>query len=248
MGRKKPGKPRRPRVPRQYALHELQPPGEAYEEWFVTADMDSDLIVDPQLDGEALDLLKRMARLGPLYGNRLPKAALYLDELIDTGKLPVFGHGTQKGTLLPLAEAAAWMGAEGDLRASIHRLHAVGALLVDTDDEHDLAFIRLVAKRPEEPGQPWRFQGDPDAVTATTCIPNRIWEELPLEVAGAVAYLRTCQSQLEDPDPEAFGQHDGVNGTDHARKLFAAARESGAVDEKGCEACPVGHLCTRTES
>jgi hypothetical protein len=49
MGRKKPGKPRRPRVPRQYTLHELQPPGEGYEEWFrVTAGIDPD-----QMNGTA---------------------------------------------------------------------------------------------------------------------------------------------------------------------------------------------------
>jgi hypothetical protein len=247
MGRKKPGKPRRPRVPRQYTLQELQPPGEGYEEWFlVTADMNADQIDDPRVSDEARALMKRLARLGPLYGNKVPKAALYLDELIDTGQLPIFGDG-EEGTLMPLAEAAARFGYTADMRQSVHRLHAVGALLVDTDDEHDIAFIRMVAKRPEEPGQPWRFQGDPDAVTAMTCMPNRIWDELPLEVAGAVAYLRMCRSGLEEPDAEAYGQHDGVNGAAHARELFAAALASGAVDEKGCEACPAGHLCTRTE-
>ncbi|MFC7830906.1 hypothetical protein [Streptomyces sp. NPDC057375] len=247
MGRKKPGKPRRPRVPRQYSLQELQPPGEGYEEWFlVRAGMNLDQIDDPRVDGEALGLMKRLARLGPLYNSKVPKAALYLDDLIDTGRLPIFGDG-EEGTLMPLAEAAERFGSTGDLRESIHHLHALGALLIDTDAEHDLAFIRLVAKKPEEPGQPWRFQGDPDAVTAMTCIPNRVWEELPIEVAGTVAYMRTCRSQLERPDPEVYGRHEGVNGTEHAKELFAAALASGAVDEKGCEACPAGHLCTRTE-
>jgi hypothetical protein len=248
MGRKKPGKPRRPRVPRQYTLQELQPPGEGYEEWFrVSAGMNPDQIDDPRVGDEALALMKRLARLGPLYDNEVPKAALYLDDLIDTGQLPIFGDG-ETGTLMPLGEVAARFGSRSaDIRESIHNLHAVGALLVDTDDEHDIAFIRMVAKRPEEPGQPWRFQGDPDAVTAMTCIPNRIWEELSAEVAGAVAYMRTCRSRLEEPDPVAYGRHEGVNGAVHARKLFAAALASGAVDEKGCEACPTGHLCTRTE-
>ncbi|WAU78486.1 hypothetical protein O1Q96_01250 (plasmid) [Streptomyces sp. Qhu-G9] len=247
MGRTKPGKPRRPRVPRQYTLQELQPPGEGYEEWYrVTAGMNPDQIDDPRVSDEARALMKRLARLGPLYGNKVPKAALYLDDLIDAGQLPIFGDG-EEGTLLPLAEAAARFGSTGNIRQSLHDLHALGALLVDTDDEHDIAFIRVVAKRPEEPGQPWRFQGDPDAVTAMTCMPNRIWEELPLEVAGAVAYLRMCRSRLEKPDPEAYSRREGMNGTAHARELFAAALASGAVDEKGCEACPAGHLCTRTE-
>ncbi|MEV6810243.1 hypothetical protein [Streptomyces sp. NPDC051132] len=247
MGRKKPGKPRRPRVPRQYTLHELQPPGEGYEEWFrVTAGMDPDQIDDPRIGEEALALLKRLARLGPLYDSEVPKAALYLDDLIDTGQLPVFGDG-EEGTVVPLAEAAAKFGLSGDIRESIHNLHAAGVLLVDTGGEHNVAFVRLVARRPDEPGQSWRFQGDPDAVTAMTCIPNRVWEELPAEVAGAVAYLRMCRSQLEEPDPEEYGRREEVNGTARARKLFAAALASGAVDEKGCEACPAGHLCTRTE-
>lgn len=62
-----------------------------------------------------------------------------------------------------------------------------------------------------------------------------------------MAYLRMCRSGLEEPDPEVYGQREGVNGTAHARELFAAALVSGAVDEKGCEACPAGHLCTRAE-
>lgn len=248
MGRKKPGKARRPRVPRQYTLQELQPPGEGYEEWIrVTAGMNPDRIDDPRVSDEALALMKRLVRLGPLYGNKVPKAALYLDDLIDTGQLPVFGDG-EKGTLLPLAEAAARFGSQnGDLRESLHNLHAAGMLLLDTDNDHDIAVIRVVAQKPGEPGGPWRFQGDPDAVTAKTCIPDGIWEDLPAEIAGAVMYLRMCRSQLQEPDPKKFGQHEGVNGTAHAKKLFAAALESGAVDEKGCEACPAGHLCTRTE-
>ncbi|MFJ8762048.1 hypothetical protein [Streptomyces cyaneofuscatus] len=39
-----------------------------------------------------------------------------------------------------------------------------------------------------------------------------------------------------------------ANGGAHTEELFVAAQESGAVDQKGCEACPAGHLCTRTEN
>ncbi|MFJ1958421.1 hypothetical protein ACIOGT_36140 [Streptomyces microflavus] len=173
--------------------------------------------------------------------------ALYLDDLIDTGQLPIFGYG-EEGTLMPLAEAAARFGSQdGDLRESIHSLHAVGMLLLDTDNEHDVAVIRMVAQKPDAPGGPWRFQGDPEAVVAKTCFPDDIWEELPAEVAGAVMYLRMCRSQLQEPDPEEFGEREEVNGAAHANALFAAALKSGAVDKKGCEACPANHLCTRTE-
>jgi hypothetical protein len=250
MGRHKPGKPRRPRVPRQYTLQELQPPGEGYEEWFqVRPGMNAEQIDDPRVTDEALALMRRLADLGPLYEHRVPKAALYLDDLIDSGRLPIFGAGDE-GTVVPIEEMVRLFGGrpEGEVRESIHNLHASGALLVFTDDEHDVSYVRVVAKRPDEPGQPWRFQGDPEAVTATTCIPSHIWEDLPIDVAAAVAFMRTCRSRLEEPDPEVYGRHKGVNGPEHAKKLFAAALASGFVDEKGCEACPTGHLCTRTET
>ena len=250
MGRKKPGKPRRPRIPRQYTLQELQPPGSGYDEWInVSPDMDPSGIDDPRLGAEAMELMHRFARLGPLYDGKVPMAAVLLDGLLDTGHLPVFGH-EESGSLVPLEEVTArWFSdvPPDAVRDSLHRLHAAGALLVFSHDEHDVSYVRLVAKKPEEPGQPWHFQVDPDAVTATTCIPNHIWEDLTVDVAAAVAFMRTCRSRLEEPDPEVYGKHNGVNGTEHAKELFAAALASGYVDEKGCEACPTGHLCTRTD-
>lgn len=254
MGRKKPGKPRRPRntassKPRKYTLQELQPPGSAYEEWYdVRPGMDASRIADPRLSAEALDLMRRMARLGPSYGGKIPKAALYLDSLIDDGSLPIVGSdGT--GIMVPIEEMAARQGgaSRDSIRESIHNLHTVGALLIETDDDHDISYVRMVAKRPAEPGDPWHFEGDPDVVAATTCIPNEIWEKLPLDVAAAVSFMRTCRSQLREPDPEEYGGHKSVNGPEHARQLFAAGEASGFVDYKGCEACPTGHLCTRSE-
>ncbi|MFJ2154208.1 hypothetical protein ACIOHB_36305 [Streptomyces microflavus] len=53
---------------------------------------------------------------------------------------------------------------------------------------------------------------------------------------------------MQEPDAEEFGEREEVNGATHARELFSAALESGAVDKKGYEACPAGHLCTRTEN
>ncbi|MFE1781268.1 hypothetical protein ACFW9F_01405 [Streptomyces sp. NPDC059506] len=192
--------------------------------------------------------MRRLADLGPLYGGRVPKAALYLDELIDSGHLPMLQG--EEGSLVPVEEMAALMGGTdgGGIRESLHNLHAVGALLVVTGPDEDVAGVRLVAKRPDAPGQPWQFVGDPDVVAAATCIPNRIWDELSLEVASTVAFMRSCRARLEEPDPEEYGRHEGVNGVEHARELFAAALASGYVDEKGCEACPAGHLCTRAEA
>lgn len=250
MGRQKPGKPRRPRNPRQYTLQELQPPGQGYDEWIhVRPDMDAAQISDPRLSGEALAVMQCLSYLGPLYGGRVPKAAIYLDGLIDTGSLPLLQDG-KKSTLVPLEEITQLFGgtSPADVRESIHNLHSAGALLVETDTEHDVSYVRLVAKRPEAPGQPWQFVGDPDLVASTTCIPTHIWQDLPIDVAATVAFMRTCRSRLEEPDPAVYGTHKGVNGTEHAKELFAAALASGFVDEKGCEACPTGHLCTRSDA
>jgi hypothetical protein len=247
MGRKKPGKPRRPRGSRQYTLRELQPPGEGYDEWFhVQGGMQPP--ANAGLSQDAVNLMQHLTDLGPLYDGRVPKAALYLDDLIGHGSLPVF-QGEQ-GTLIPVEEMAELMGAmdDGSVRESLHSLHAAGALLVITDPEKDVSYVRMVAKLPDEPGQPWQFVGDPAVIAATTCIPDHIWEKLPLDVAAAVAFMRTCRSRLDEPDPEVYGQHEGVNGTEHAKELFAAALASGYVEEKGCEACPTGHLCTRSNA
>jgi hypothetical protein len=248
MGRKKPGKPRRAKHPREYTLQELQPPGSGYEEWIrVRPGMDPSRIDDPRLGSEALALMHCFARLGPLYKGNVPMAAVFLDLLLDTGHLPVF-DGDENGGLVPLEEMAAMMYGDvshDSVRDSIHRLHATGALLVVTDDGKDVHYVRMVAKRPEEPGQPWQFVGDPNVVVSTVCVSKEIWEELPVDVATAAGFMRACRSQLEEPDPAVYGKHAGVNGTEHARELFAAAQASGYVDYKGCDACPAGHLCTR---
>lgn len=248
MGRKKPGKPRRQRKTQEYTLRQLQPPGEPYDEWFSVRPGDA-YRKDPRITAEAVALMDCIHRLAPLYGWEVPKAAIYLDGLIDTGSLPIF-RGEDEGTLVPIEEMAAAQGGTSpeQIRESIHNLHAIGALIVFTDDDNDVSYVRMVAKRPEAPSEPWQFAGDPDTVVATTCIPSHIWDDLPTDVAAAVAFMRTCRSLLEEPDPAVYGTHKGVKGTEHAKELFAAALASGFVDEKGCEACPTGHLCTRSDA
>lgn len=247
MGRHKQNKPRRPRRPRGYTLHELQPPGQGYDDWIdVPAGLDPGAINDPRVKGEHLEMMARIARLGPIYGGRMPEAALVLDMLIDGGQLPI-AEGEENGVLVPMAELAERFGAAGDIRETIHRLHSAGMLLVVDGPDDESSFVRMVMQKPAEPGQPWRFVGDPDAVVAMTCLPDGMWDALPTEVAATVAYMRSRQGQLEEPDPAEYGTHEGVNGEAHARELFAAAQESGWVDYKGCGACPAGHLCTREE-
>lgn len=251
MGRQKPGKPRRPRSGgHTYTLEELRPPGSVYEEWInVQRGMDVSKVQDPGLTAEALDLMHRLARLGPLYGYRVPQAAILLDFAIDARHLPVLNDG-KTGTLLTLEEIAAAQGgtSEDEIRELIHNLHAAGALLVGHDDEHDAAYVRIVMKRPDQPGGTWHFMGETDVPVATVCLPQDVWQELSPDVAAAVAYIRSCEARLEEPDPAAYGTHKGVNGVKHATELFAAARDSGYVDYKGCDVCPAGHLCTREDT
>ncbi|MFD0422607.1 hypothetical protein [Streptomyces parvus] len=252
MGRKKPGKPRRPRssIPRQYTLQELQPPGVAYDEWYeVERGMDASEVDDPRLGPEAIDLMRRLALLAPSYDHVVPRAALLLDTVIDTGQLPVISQdGATEATLVPIGKVASerpGMSA-ADVRESLHNLHAHGAFLVIPDEEHGVPLIRFVAKKPTEPGGTWHFQGEPGLSTRQVCMPTEMWEELPTDVAAAVGFIRAHKAQLTEPDPEIYGTHAGVNGTRHARKLFAAARASGYIEYAGCDACPAGHLCTRT--
>ncbi|MFJ1782549.1 hypothetical protein ACIOKA_38220 [Streptomyces anulatus] len=212
--------------------------------------MDASKVNDPRLDPGAIDMMRRLARIGPSYDHKVPQAALLLDTIIDTGQLPVIsGDGDTEATLVPIDKVVS--GRPGmdaaAVRHSLHELHAHGAFLVIPDEEHDVSLIRFVAKKPTEPGEVWHFQGEAGLSTRQVCVPTEMWDELPTDVAAAVGFIRSHEAQLSEPDPKVYGTHAGVNGTRHARELFAAARASGYVDYKGCDACPTGHLCTRTD-
>ncbi|MFD8439975.1 hypothetical protein ACFV2I_33410 [Streptomyces microflavus] len=219
MGRKKPGKPRRPRnsIPRQYTLQELQPPGVAYDEWYqVKPGMDASKVNDSRLDPEAIDVMRRLVRIGPWYENEVPKAALLLDTVIDTGQLPVISRdGDTEATLVPINEVASAQSGmnAASVRESLHNLHANGAFLVVPDDEHGVPLIRFVGKKPTEPGGTWHFAGEPGLSTRQVCVPTDMWDELPTDVAAAVGFIRAHEAQLSEPDPKVYGTHVSVNGT-----------------------------------
>ncbi|MGW6586329.1 hypothetical protein [Streptomyces globisporus] len=104
--------------------------------------------------------------------------------------------GAVDGPLVPLAEAAARFGfRDGDLRGSIHGLHLVGMLLLDTDHEHDVVIIRMVSQTPEAPGNP--FRGDPDAVIAQACLAGRGDRAAPADDAAGAR--RAGQAGLGQP-------------------------------------------------
>ncbi|WP_344585304.1 hypothetical protein [Streptomyces lunalinharesii] len=199
---------------------------------------------DPQLTDDARDLMQRLARLGPLYDYELPMAAISLDMAIDLGKLGLI-TGNNEGSLLSLNDLAGQLGVNGtsDVRTSLHRLHSIGALLVELHD--DTPLVRVVANRPSKPGDPWIFQGTPESANVpSVCIPEQA-RELSAEQISTLMYMRACQSQMEQPDPEKYGRFEGINGPDHARELFNSVKATGLLDYHGCDACPAGHLCTR---
>ncbi|MEV5295371.1 hypothetical protein AB0K64_29605 [Streptomyces sp. NPDC053741] len=249
MGRKKLKKPGRQRTHQgrhgTYTLQQLQPPG--YDEWLhIKADFTAAAAVsDPRLNAEAVDLMQRFERLRPLYRGPIPMQAVRLDMVLDTGALPIsYGDG-ERVSLLPLEQAATLMGAAStgeDLRTPMHRLHSVGALLVEEAD-HDIPVIRLVSQPPGRPGEPWILHGSPEAESVPqTCIPASPGDLEPGEFA-ALAYIRTCMAQRREPEAHKFAQHEGVESLEQARALFAAVAE--LAQEKGCSACPAAHLCTR---
>lgn len=244
MGRKKPRKPGRRRC-EAYTLQQLQPPG--YDEWLsIGSDFTAEAAADdPRLSDDAIDLMQRLARLRPHYAGAVPKQAVALDMALDTGSLPV-SLGGEEVTLLPLHEVAGALGAEtaGDLRSSFHRLHAIGALLVD--EVGDVPLVRIVTQRPQRPGDPWIFHGSPeDKLVPKTCIPAQPGD-LAADEFAALTFVRSHMSRGTQATPEEFAQHDGVGSVGRARELFAAISDLAEV--RGCPACPSAHLCTRSET
>ncbi|MEC4015361.1 hypothetical protein [Streptomyces sp. H27-D2] len=248
MGRKKLGKPRRTRAAATYTLRQLRPPGALYDEWVeVQRGFDASYaLADDRLDEASRDLMVRLARLGPRYGRQVPLAALSLDMAIEIGKVALT-TGDDQGMILPLAELGARFGlpaASEDVRAGLHELHAAGALLVE--EHEDVLMLRCVVGRPDRPGGRWIMDGDPDAAAVPgVCIPHQARDELPPDQFGAFAYMQAQRAKRQEPDPEEYGAFDGVNGSDHARQLFAAIRATGWLDRKDCETCPAARLCTR---
>ncbi|MFF5973954.1 hypothetical protein ACFY7C_20725 [Streptomyces sp. NPDC012769] len=116
--------------------------------------------------------------------------------------------------------------------------------LVADEDSED---VRLSTHRPPAVGaEPWAFVGEGNAAAAGTCLPDAMLNGLPLDVVGAVTYLRGCRALLQEPTFGDFAERFRDLTTDEARSLWDAAWASGFVDDKGCEACPSAHLCTRS--
>ncbi|MFE9429122.1 hypothetical protein ACFYNO_39955 [Kitasatospora sp. NPDC006697] len=160
MGRKKPGKPRRERTV-EYTLQQLQPPG--YDQWMTPApDLDPErAATEPGLSPQAIGLMRRLVRLRPVYGPKIPVQAVWLDAALDGGALRLRRLDGSVGNL-PAGELAAMLGGATEaaaVRGTVHELHANGMLLVEPDGEDDIV-LRVVVGKPAKPGDPWLFGGD----------------------------------------------------------------------------------------
>ncbi|MER8100904.1 hypothetical protein [Kitasatospora sp. NPDC094016] len=244
MGRRKPGKPRRGRGAVGYTLRQLQPPG--YDQWMAPAVGHGPELAgaDSGLSPQAVDLMRRLTRLQPAYGSKIPLQAVWLDLAIDDGVLRLRG---KDGAVdhLPAADLARAFGhAAGPdgLRALLHELHAAGALLVESDGGDDTV-LRVVVGRPAKPGDPWLFGGDAAGdLVARTCVPGdpRV---LGAEKFGALGYLRSHLAVGTVGSAEEYAAFEGVGSVERARELFDAVAD--LVGVRGCPACPAAHLCTR---
>ncbi|MEU1668528.1 hypothetical protein ABZ547_34100 [Streptomyces sparsogenes] len=227
-------------------MQELQPPG--YDEWISPADKDTKgPAFDPRLTGlpdDAADLLERMSRIAPLYGGSMPLQAVWLDLLMDTGQIPLQSPGsTDRYSLFSLDECANRMQLPGggSVRDSFHRLHAAGALLVEAVE--DVYVVKMVAGRPERPGDRWIFAGEAEAdLVPQVCIPAHP-DELGPERFAALGYVRAHMERGTEATAEEYATFDRVQSVAHARELLDSVAH--LADRRGCAACPSAHLCTR---
>ncbi|MFD7732164.1 hypothetical protein ACFV6F_17465 [Kitasatospora phosalacinea] len=246
MGRKKPGKPRRERAAGGYTLQQLQPPG--YDQWIVPAPGRAMMTATEGMSAGAVETARRIERLLPLYGPKVPVQALWLDLAVDSGVLQM-RHTDGTVGLLPVAELAGMLSgpdgapaAPAELRASVHELHAAGAVLVEPDED-DGCVLRLVVGRPERPGDPWLFGGDMAAgLVPKACVPADP-ASMDAEEFAVLGYLRAHLAGGTVGTAEEYATFDGVGTVERARELFAAVDH--LLDVRGCPACPSGHLCTR---
>ncbi|MEU8619630.1 hypothetical protein [Streptomyces sp. NPDC048623] len=138
---------------RTYSLKELDPPGVAYDTWFIPVQGGAGSL--PRgISGRAAEFLERIQRLGRVYGGAVPEAAVRLDRYLDADE-------PRWGDLAGLLGIAPGDGEPDGMRASVHELHAQGRFLVEVGEEDEdsdaVPHLRVVRDRPERPGDAWVF-------------------------------------------------------------------------------------------
>jgi hypothetical protein len=170
----------------EYPLYYLQPPFEAYQEWIQVPReagqaFEHPIRHDDRLDDDAKDLMDTFVKLGPRYNYLVPMAAVYLDNMLATGEVPVAVTG-KPGYVrpVPLKQMAADVSTQESLDRMreqypeaglpekaelmtddaaafhLHHLHSLGLMILD--DDH---ILNLVVEKPER-GKPWVLNGHLD--------------------------------------------------------------------------------------
>ncbi len=153
-------------APRHRSPWEQPPPLQAYRDIIGVPAAAKDWPEHPataaQVGAEAKDMVDTLVRLGPVYSGRVPFAALFLDRLIRSGKIP-FGLAEDPDhcRVVTLPQVAADIAAKSgeppvptdQVGMLLHELHAGGWLVVD--DNH----VVRNAIPPSRPGGKWLILG-----------------------------------------------------------------------------------------
>ncbi|WP_156773005.1 hypothetical protein [Nocardia sp. 852002-51101_SCH5132738] len=157
------------RMLRKYPLLAFPPPFKTYENWFNVPDVAGEWFEYPsppgQLSDDAKQMMDTLIKLGPRYRNKVPEAALYLDQQVTAGIIPLAVPGDPESVNpLPVAQLAGelsdpehWRqireqfpdfdGSAEDPTANwadtmglhMHELHSHGALVLDDNHRVHLA-------------------------------------------------------------------------------------------------------------
>lgn len=131
----------------RHPLRALQPPFRPYEEW-ISVPAGAEQLPDGVLDEDLRAFHTMVAELAPLYAGCVPLAAVYLEQHIRQGVLPIVDPTRpDMASLVPVDEFAAACTVAGDLPGdqvgpTLHELHFHGALVVD--DDHVIRLAELV--------------------------------------------------------------------------------------------------------
>lgn len=170
----------------EHPLYYLQPPFSGYQEWVQVPRQAGEMFQHPvryddRLEDGAKDLMDTFIKLGPRYNYLVPMAAVYLDNILATGEVPVAVTG-KPGYVrpVPLKQMAAEVSTQESLDRMreehpeaglpekaqlmtddaaafhLHQLHFHGLMIMDDDN-----ILNLVVERPAR-GKPWVLNGHVD--------------------------------------------------------------------------------------
>lgn len=140
----------------QHPLERLESAYRGYQEWISVADGATGQVPDG-VDEGLRAFHASVVRLAPLYGGRIPMAAVYLEQQIQRGSL-VLGTDAGGVSVVAVPDMAAVLtdtshyfpddpqpeldGQDADTGRLLHELHALGALFLD--DDHVIRLAELV--------------------------------------------------------------------------------------------------------